>query len=475
MKPESCADNMCILVVDDEASMRLMLATLLKGEGYQVTTASDVASAMAELKEKNFGAVITDLNMPGGSGLDLLTNIIKGGKTMPVIVMSAYGSSDSAITAMRAGAFDYVFKPFQPDEILFSLKKAQATQRLLRENEVLKKAIAVRATDGLIHKSKSMATIMAEVVQIADSHSPVLITGESGTGKDLVARAIHRASGRWSEPFVAVNCGAIPESLLESELFGHVRGAFTGAVKSREGLFRAAHRGTLFLDEIGELPLNFQVMLLRAIQFAEVRPVGGEKSIQIDVRLVAATNQNLGDMVKNRLFREDLYYRLNVLPLHLHPLRQRKEDIPLLAEYFTGKFSARLGRPKPVLDDDFMEALEAYDWPGNIRELENILDRLMIMTTDGQALSASSLPPQYRNLPPENQEEVKPEDLNLNLNPNLNLKSALKKLEAEYIRAALVQGRGNRSEAARILGLSYPSLLSKIKQYGLSLEEASEE
>ncbi|MDR1044760.1 MAG: sigma-54 dependent transcriptional regulator [Candidatus Adiutrix sp.] len=450
-----------VLVVDDEAAMRLMLKTYLDREGYRAATAPDARAAEALLRAEPFAAVITDLSMPGGSGLDLLKRVKEMAPDLPVIVMSAYGSTDSALTAMRAGAFDYVFKPFQPDEILFSLKKAETNLQLTLENVALKKAVGRRPADGLIYKSRGMDEIMRLAPKMAESDSPVLIIGESGTGKELVARAIHRASGRNQGPFVAVNCGAIAESLLESELFGHLRGSFTGASRDREGFFRAADQGTLFLDEIGELPLSFQVKLLRAIQFSEVIPVGGESPVKFNVRIVAATARDLEGLVGEHLFREDLYYRLNVLPLQLPPLRDRREDIPLLADHFIGILSARLGRPRPLLNDDFLEALSAYDWPGNIRELENLMDRLLVMAGGQPALSAADLPAKYKAPP-------RPA---LSPGADLDLKKAVRRLEAEYIRAALDQGRGNRSEAARRLGLSYPSLLSKIKLYGLEVGE----
>ena len=280
-----------VLVVDDEAGMRFMLTTYLEREGYQVVTAAEIKTAEALLNKDVFSAVITDLSMPGGSGLDLLNRMKEMNLDLPVIVMSAYGTTDSALTAMRAGAFDYVFKPFQPDEILISLKRAETSLQLARENAALRKVVERRQSDGLIYKSRAMNEIMAVVPKMAESESTVLITGESGTGKELVARAIHRGSSRHKGPFVAVNCGAMAESILESELFGHVRGSFTGAQRDRDGLFRAADGGTLFLDEIGELPPSFQVKLLRAIQFAEVRPVGSDTPIKFDARLVAATSR----------------------------------------------------------------------------------------------------------------------------------------------------------------------------------------
>lgn len=454
-----------VLVVDDEAGMRLMLTTYLEREGYQVVTATEIKSAEQLLAREKFSAVVTDLSMPGGSGLDLLNYINEMRLDLPVIVMSAYGTTDSALTAMRSGAFDYVFKPFQPDEILFSLKRAETNIQLTRENAALRQAVERRQGDGLIYKSRAMAEIMALVDRVADSESNVLITGESGTGKELVARAVHRASPRRDGPFIAVNCGAMAESILESELFGHVKGSFTGAQRSREGLFRAADGGVLFLDEIGELPLSFQVKLLRAIQFSEVRPVGAETAVKFNARLVAATSRDLENLVGKRLFREDLFYRLNVLPIKLPPLRARREDIPLLVDHFVAMFTSRIDRPRPTLADDFTKALSVYDWPGNVRELENLIDRALVMAADRAALNVSDLPPRFR-LP----ESVGPESMP-DLPENLNLKEAVRKLEEGYLRAALTKAKGNRSEAARQLGLSYPNLLNKIKIYGIEINE----
>ena len=446
-----------VLVVDDEVGIRLMLTTFLQKEGYQTATAVDGREAFALLKKEPFDALVTDLSMPGMGGLELLKLVCETGLNLPVIVMSAYGSSDSALTAVRAGAFDYVFKPFQPDEILFSLKRAETNLRLTRENEMLRRAADRSPGEDLVHKSRVMGETIAMIPKMAETDRTVLITGESGTGKELVARAIHRLSPRSAGPFVAVNCGAIAESLLESELFGHLRGSFTGAQRDREGLFRAANGGTLFLDEIGELPLNFQVKLLRAIQFAEVRPVGGEFSVSFDARLVAATSRDLEGMVRDHLFREDLYYRLNVLPLCIPPLRDRREDIPLLARHFLDNLAARLGRPRPELADNFIEALKNHSWPGNIRELENLMDRLTVMAGQRGVLSAADLPESFQR--PSRNQTIDPD--------NLDMKAAIRNLEADYIQAALTRAFGNRSEAARLLGLSYPSLLSKIKLYKL--------
>ncbi|MDR1922448.1 MAG: sigma-54 dependent transcriptional regulator [Candidatus Adiutrix sp.] len=446
-----------VLVVDDEVGMRMMLSTFLKREGYQVDLAEDGLAAEKVLRQASFAAMITDLNMPSGDGMGLLAYVRENHPDLPVIVMSAYGSSDSALKAMHAGAFDYVFKPFQPDEVLFSLKKAEAQARLQRENAALRLAAGQRRDDGLIYKSRVMSELMSLARKMAETDNTVLITGESGSGKELVARAVHRASSRQKGPFVPVNCGAIQESLLESELFGHMRGSFTGASRDREGLFKAAVGGTLFLDEIGELPLSFQVTLLRAIQFSEIRPVGGEQSIKVDIRLVAATSRDLEELVRERRFREDLFYRLNVLPLHLPPLRERLEDLPLLASHFLSRGAARLGRPRPVVTPDFLEALGNYSWPGNIREMENLMDRLLVVADSEERLTIDDLPPYFKkNSPPP---AVNSDDL--------DLKKAVKKLEAAYIQTALEQSSGNRSEAARLLGLSYPSLLSKIKIYGL--------
>ncbi|MFH1090347.1 MAG: sigma-54 dependent transcriptional regulator [Pseudomonadota bacterium] len=445
-----------VLVIDDEDNMRLVLQKILSQEGYRVCLAANGLEALETLHREVVDLVLCDVRMPRLDGLSFLAEFKARGFRMPVIMLSAYGTVDSAVEAMKAGAFDYVFKPFQPDEILLTLKKAEEQERLKRENLALRRAAADRPPEGIVVRSRLMTDLLVLVERVAQVKSPVLIVGESGTGKELVARAIHQAGPRKDGPFVPVNCGAIPENLLESELFGHVRGAFTDAVRDRAGLFREADKGVLFLDEVGELPPALQVKLLRVLQFEEVRPVGGQSPVSVDVRILAATARDLAKDVQAGRFREDLFYRLYVLPLTIPPLRDRPEDIPPLLDHFLTAFSARLGRPRPEISPEALEALLRYPWPGNVRELENLVDRLLVLSP-GPRFELAGLPPHLRTakLWP-----VGPLE-------DLDLKAGIRGLEARYIKEALIQTQGNRAEAARRLGISYPSLLSKIKGYGL--------
>ncbi|MBW2061454.1 MAG: sigma-54-dependent Fis family transcriptional regulator [Deltaproteobacteria bacterium] len=447
-----------VLVVDDEENMRLVLKTFLSREGYQIVEAANGAEGLACLDREAFDYILCDVRMPVMDGLTFLNEAKARGVLAPIIMLSAYGTVDSALEATKAGAFDYVFKPFNPDEILLTLKKAEERERLRRENVALRRAAAERPRAGIVARSKAMTDLLVMVNRVAEASSPVLITGESGTGKDLVARAIHEAGSQAEKPFVPVNCGAIPEKLLESEFFGHVRGAFTDAVQDRVGLFQEADGGTLFLDEVGELPLSLQVKLLRAIQEQEIRPVGASTPIQVDVRIVAATARNLSREVEAGQFREDLYYRLNVLPLFIPPLRERPEDIPLLLDHFLVAQSARMGRERPEISPEAAEALFDYSWPGNVRELENLVERILILSPHSR-LEKEDVPSHIHLGVSKPGEAGTPDDL--------DLKAWIRNLEARLIKEALNQSEGNRSEAARRLKISYPSLLTKIKAYGL--------
>ena len=454
-----------VLVVDDEANLRLILKTILAKEGYQVSQAANGQEGLDVLDREVVDFILCDVRMPVLDGHGFLAELKARGITAPVIMLSAYGSVDSAVEAIKAGAFDYVFKPFKPDEIILTLKKAEERERLKSENLALRRAAASRPPTGIVARSREMADLMLLVERVAQVKSPVLITGESGTGKELIARAIHSASERGKQPFVPVNCGAIPDKLLESELFGHVRGAFTDAVQDRLGLFREASLGTLFLDEIGELPPAMQVKLLRVLQFEEVRPVGATNSVKVDVRIVAATARDLGREVGSNRFREDLYYRLNVLPLSIKPLRERTDDIPPLLDHFLVASAARLGRERPEITSAAAEALLRYPWPGNVRELENLMDRILVMAPK-QQLDVSDLPAHITGQTPVM--GTSPADTKIRM--DLNLKAAIRGVEAQYIAEALRQTGGNRSEASRRLGISYPSLLAKIKLYDIKAE-----
>jgi len=449
-----------ILVVDDEENLRLVLRTLLRRAGYEVETASTGEEALEKVESFGPDVVITDVRMPKMSGLDLLSSLRAKNSLATVIVMSAYGSVDLALEAMKAGAYDYVAKPFKPDEILLVLKKAEEREALRRENQKLREAIRTEHKfDDILAKSASMLEIFRTIGKIADYKTTCLIIGESGVGKELVARAIHKRGNRVNGPFVAINCGAIPENLLESELFGHKKGAFTDATSDRRGLFEEATGGTLFLDEIGELPLSLQVKLLRVLQEEHIRRLGDVKDIKIDVRIVAATHRDLQAEVKAGRFREDLFYRLNVLPLVIPPLRERKEDIPLLIDHFLARNNARLGTSIRGLDAEARKALIDYAWPGNVRELENTIERAMVLA-DSDLLHVQDLPERVR-------EARDPVQMQL-ASGELSIKKTTRVIEEVLIRRALQKTKGNRTRAAEILEISHRALLYKLKDYKIT-------
>src|SRR4051812_9690078 len=450
-----------ILVVDDEEPIRQVLTEVLSGHGYVVRTASDGEEALKELAAHDYDAVVTDVRMPRMDGLTLVRAIQQTAPDAPVIVMSAYGSHDLALEAMKAGAYDYLGKPFRPDEVLLVLRKAEERERLRAENRRLRREIeASRGRSAIIAESPSMKEGMGVVGKVAPARTTVLITGESGTGKELVARAVHELSPRKAGPFVAVNCGAIPDQLIESELFGHAKGAFTGAQSAKRGLFEEADSGTLFLDEIGDLPLQLQVSLLRALQEGEIRRVGDARSIKVDVRVLAATHRDLAQHVAQGKFREDLFYRLNVLALKLPPLRDRPEELPVLAERFIAQHAERLAIPRKALSPEALALLQHWRWPGNVRELENALERALVLS-EGDEIDPAALPDEIRGArkasgPPETPSEG-----------DLSVKRAQRALEADLIRRALERTGGNRSRAAELLDLSPRALLYKIREYGL--------
>ncbi|MBI2388949.1 MAG: sigma-54-dependent Fis family transcriptional regulator [Deltaproteobacteria bacterium] len=449
-----------VLVVDDEENLRLVLRTLLRRAGYEVETASTGEEALDKVESFGPDVVLTDVRMPKMSGLDLLSALKAKSSPAVVIVMSAYGSVDLALEAMKAGAYDYVQKPFKPDEILLVLKKAEERETLRRENQKLREAIRTEHRfDEILAKSASMLEIFRTIGKIADYKTTVLVVGESGVGKELVARAIHRRGNRGSGPFVAINCGAIPENLLESELFGHKKGAFTDATSDRRGLFEEAHGGTLFLDEIGELPLSLQVKLLRVLQEESIRRLGDVKDIRIDVRIIAATHRDLHAEVKAGRFREDLFYRLNVLPITLPPLRDRKEDIPLLIDHFLARNNVRLGTAIRGLDAEARKALIDYAWPGNVRELENTIERAMVLA-DSDLLHVQDLPERVR-------EARDPVQMQL-ASGELSIKKTTRIIEEVLIRRALQKTKGNRTRAAEILEISHRALLYKLKDYKIT-------
>ncbi len=448
-----------ILIADDEEPIRHVLTVLLSDRGYEVRAVKDGEEALRELSLREYDALVTDVRMPKLDGLALVRAAQGVSPETTIIVMSAYGSHELAIEAMKAGAYDYLGKPFRPDDVLLVLRKAEERERLRAENRLLKRQIALtQKPSALVSESPAMKEIERVIGKVAGTTTTVLITGESGTGKEVVARRIHESSPREGRPFVAVNCGAIPAPLIESELFGHVKGAFTDARQSRRGLFEEADGGTLLLDEVGELPLALQVSLLRVLQEGEIRRVGDTRHIKVDVRVLAATNRNLVEAVAEGSFREDLYYRLNVVALHLLPLRERPEDIEPLALRFLSRHASRLGLPLRPLSPEAMHLLGEFHWPGNVRELENALERALVLS-EGEEIDAEALPEVIRRAQPPAPPPSGEGDL--------SVKRAQRGLEEGLIRRALERTGGNRTKAAELLELSPRALLYKIRDYGI--------
>jgi two-component system response regulator AtoC len=449
-----------VLVVDDEENIRLVLRTLLKRHGYEVETAPGGEEAMGLVESFGPDVVITDVRMPRMGGMDLLGTLRAKGNDATVIVMSAYGNLDQAIDAIKAGAYDYIQKPFKPDEVVLALRKAEERESLRRENRVLREEIRrEHRFEDILAKSSLMQGVFRTIAKIANYKTTVLITGESGVGKELVARALHTRSSRAGEPFIVVNCGAIPENLLESELFGHKKGAFTDAVHDRSGLFSEADAGTLFLDEIGELPLGLQVKLLRVLEDGKIRKLGETKDVTVDVRIVAATHRDLLKETQKGRFREDLFYRLNVLPIVVPPLRDRREDIPVLIEHFMARNNARLGTSINGLDSEARRLLYEHPWPGNVRELENTIERAMVLC-ESDKLMPSDLPERIR-------EAQNPVQMQL-ASGELSVKKTTRIIEEILIRRALQKTKGNRTRAAEVLEISHRALLYKIKDYKIT-------
>ena len=473
-----------ILVADDEANLRRLISAQLQQEGFEVHTVADGKEAIGLLKEHHIDAVISDLRMPNVDGLQLLRHCQENYPELPVILITAFGTVETAVEAMRFGAFDFISKPFDRTEMHNVVTKAVRTRDLQRRDVELD--AEERGKYRIIGESERILAIYAVLEKVADTPATVLITGESGTGKELIARALHENSSRKAKAFIRVNCGAIPRDLMEAELFGYERGAFTGAVTSKPGRFELAHEGTLFLDEISEIPVEMQVKLLRAIQEGDIDRVGGVRPISVNVRLVAATNRDLRQEIAAGRFREDLYYRLNVVPVHLPPLRERKTDIPLLTEHFLVKQAARLKKGNMKLAQDAQDALVAYAWPGNIRELENVVERTVLLT-DGDTIRAKDLPPELHRalalgttgeagLPVDEHsvEDGAAESPDATGGLKVQVREATARLEKELIVKALAQTGGNVTQAARLLKISRKSLQIKMKELGLreTLESA---
>jgi len=447
-----------ILVVDDEQSMRELLAIMLRKEGYEVLTADSRAQAAAAFARGPVDLVVTDVRLPDGDGIEVLRHVKAASPETVVIVMTAFGTTETAVAARKLGAEAYVLKPFDVDELRIAVRDALTHQRLREENVRLQREAGERQKlDQLIGASPAMAALFEMVRAIAPAGSTVLITGESGTGKELVARAIHALSPRAAGPFVSVSCGALPDTLLESELFGHMKGAFTDAHQNRKGLFEAAHGGTLFLDEVGETSPSMQVKLLRALQERKVRRVGGTDEIDVDVRLISATNVPLEDLVRERRFREDLFYRLQVIPIHTPPLRDRREDIPLLAEHFLERCARQMGKRVVKISEEAMVCLLRHAWPGNVRELENVVERAVALET-----TAAVLPERLS-------EAIRRGDhptTAVVIGPGFSLDAHLRAVEARLLGEALERAAGDRAEAARLLGVKPRALRYLLYKHG---------
>lgn len=451
-----------VLIIDDEENMRHMLQVMLNREGYHTQTASDGAEGLKMLEKSEFDFVLCDLRMPVMDGMEFLEAACSLYPDKTFIMMSAYGNMDNALEAMKMGAYDYISKPFKNDEVLLTLKKAEERERLKRENlHLLKKVKSIEqkySFGNIVARSEVMANVFDLVDRVADHKTTVLITGESGTGKELIARAIHSGGKRSSQKMVSINCGGIPDNLLESELFGYKKGAFTDAVRDKPGLFEEADGGSIFLDEIGELPLFLQVKLLRVLQEEEITPLGSTEPRKIDVRIIAATARDLKGEVEAGRFREDLFYRINVMSINLPPLRDRRGDIPLLIGYFIDMFNKKLARDIEGLSSEAMPLLMGYSWPGNVRELENVIERAVLLTR-GKWITPSDLPAAMISERPFHH-NTEPED-------TLSIKKSTKQLERSLILKALELTGGNRSKASRILEISRPILISKIKEYDI--------
>lgn len=459
-----------LLIIDDEKGLLEVLNVVFRKEGYEVKTATSGAEGLDILNNRAVDLVITDIRMPHISGMEVLRYVKENHPEIPVIVITAYGSIAQAVEALKAGALDYIVKPFDVEELKILVARGLERKHLEQENILLKKDLKEKYKfDNMIGKSRLMQEIYLLIDKVAGTDSTVLVTGESGTGKEMAARAIHSLSRRKDKPFVTINCAALPENLLESELFGHTKGSFTGAISDKKGMFEVAHKGTLFLDEIGEMSPWTQVKLLRALQERKIRRVGGTEEIQVDVRVIAATNQDLKKRIEEGKFREDLYYRLNVISFEMPPLRSRVEDIPLLTHHFLQKYCQQMGKKMKRLAPEVVGIFEQYPWPGNIRELENVIERIVAIE-DRETITPACLPPEMLGM-------VKREEKMVELGPGFDLNRHLDDLAKKYIIKALEKSGGRMKKAAPLLGVSYRTLRYLIDKYDLKtrIREGEEE
>lgn len=453
-----------ILVIDDDAGNREAISLLLTNSGFQVRSAASGEEAMALLQKNRFEVILTDLFLPGINGIDILKQVKEKDPASSVILITGKASAETAVEAMKSGAFDYLTKPLNFERLKVLIDKALEKTRLLNENLYLRQQLRGKYRfDKIIGNSRAMQQVFSRMEKIVGTDSTILILGDSGTGKELVAKAIHFNGNRKDQPFVAINCGAIPAELLESELFGHVKGAFTGAVAEKKGKFEQANRGTIFLDEIATMPLHLQMKLLRVLQEQEVEKVGDNKTIQLDVRVISATNANLEEAVRKGAFREDLYYRLNVIPIRLPNLKERREDIALLVRHFVQKICQESGRPAIAFSNESLRAMEGYAWPGNVRELENVVERTITLA-EGEVIEVADLPPDIGA--GESLRECPAPRPKLT-DQGVNLPGIVADLERELIIASLERAKGIKARAASLLNIKRTTLVEKIKRLGI--------
>ena len=449
-----------LLIIDDEKSILDLLGVVFKKEGYRVHTALSAKTALELIQREDFDLILTDIKLPQMSGMNILKLVKERNPEMPVVMITAYGTIKQAVEALKMGALNYVVKPFDMEELKIIVAQGLEKRRLQVENVLLRKELKEKYGAGnMIGKSKKMREVYSLIEKIAGTDSTILISGESGTGKEVAARAIHHQSTRTERPFVSINCGALPENLLESELFGHARGSFTGAIANKKGLFEIAEKGTLFLDEVGEMSPWTQVKLLRTLQDKRIRRVGGTEEIPVDVRIIAATNQDLKKRIEEDKFREDLFYRLNVISMEIPPLRDRKEDIPILVSHFLRKCCERMGRPMKRMPPRVMKIFESYPWPGNVRELENAIERIVAIE-ERETVTETSLPEEL--LAPQREPER-----NYDLTPGFDLNATLDGISRNFVQQALHRASGNLKETAELLGINYRSLRYLIEKFGL--------